>query len=78
MLRLLLFLPAIKIFAIALMYKLTAALAEPLGEQMASDLLSEVGDALFLMLAAVILVGLLFFAALIIVVAVANFTLFMR
>jgi len=77
-LLLVLLLPLVKILAIAFMYKLAAALVEPLGEESTGQLLNDVANGFFLVLAVVILVSMLFFFSLIIIITAADFTVMLR
>ena len=71
-------LPALKVLVIGVLYKLAAALIQPLGEEMLCDLLNESGQCFILLFAAVAIVGLMFFLSLAILVMVANMTLMLR
>ncbi len=53
--------PAIKIIVMALMYKLAAALLEPINEKRLVNCISSVGDSLILMLSTLISVSVMFF-----------------
>lgn len=75
---LLAFLPAVKILTAALLLKLTAALIEPIGEDMLSELYQSIGECLVLMFAAVMLVGLMFFLSTAVLVAVSQTILMLR
>ena len=71
-------LPALKVLVIGVLYKLAAALIQPLGEEMLCELLNETGQCFVLLFAAVAIVGLMFFLSLTILVMVANMTLMLR
>lgn len=64
--------PVVKVTAIALIYKLAAALAEPLGDSRTAAALESMSAHLFLMLAAVVAVALMFFIMIAIVVGLSN------
>lgn len=64
--------PLIKIAAIALIYKVAAAVAEPLGDSRTSAILELMSAHLFLMLAAVAAVALMFFIMIAIVAGMSN------
>lgn len=64
--------PVIKVTAIALIYKIAAALAEPLGDSKTAAVLESMSTHLFLMLAAVVAVALMFFIMIAIVVGLSN------
>jgi len=64
--------PVVKVTAIALIYKLAAALAEPLGDSRTAAVLESMSAHLFLMLAAVVAVALMFFIMIAIVVGLSN------
>ncbi|MGR6836410.1 stage III sporulation protein AE [Syntrophomonas erecta] len=64
--------PLIKIAAIALIYKVAAAVAEPLGDGKTAAVLEIMSSHLFLMLAAVAAVGLMFFIMIAIIVGMSN------
>ncbi len=64
--------PLVKIAAIGLIYKVAAAVAEPLGDSKTSAILEIMSAHLFLMLAAVAAVALMFFIMIAIVVGMSN------
>lgn len=64
--------PLIKIAAIALIYKMSAAIVEPLGDSRTAGILEVMSAHLFLMLATVAAVGLMFLVMIAIVVGMAN------
>lgn len=66
------FMPIVKVSAIALIYKLAAALAEPLGDARTAAVLESMSAHLFLMLAAVVAVALMFFIMIAIVIGLSN------
>ncbi len=57
---LMLALPLIKIFAVALVYKVTATLVEPIGNKVISDCLNEMGNTVVLLGLMILLCGVLF------------------
>ena len=70
--------PLLKIAAIALIYKIASAVAEPLGDSKTATILEVMSNHLFLMLAAVASVGLMFFIMIAIVVGMSNPLAMMR
>jgi len=64
--------PLLKVAAIALIYKIAAAAAEPLGDSRTSAILEMMSSHLFLMLASVAAVALMFFIMIAIVVGMSN------
>lgn len=64
--------PVVKVTAIALIYKLAAAMAEPLGDSRTAAVLESMSAHLFLMLGAVVAVALMFFIMIAIVVGLSN------
>lgn len=64
--------PLVKIAAIALIYKVAAAVAEPLGDAKTAAILETMSTHLFLMLAAVAAVALMFFIMIAMVAGMAN------
>ncbi|MGB9792079.1 MAG: stage III sporulation protein AE [Thermacetogeniaceae bacterium] len=71
-------LPGIKILSVAAIYRLAAALMEPLGAHRLGGSLTLLGNYLFVVFAGVAAVGLMFFIALTIVVGVGNFSVLLR
>lgn len=71
-------LPLVKILATAVMYRLAAALLQPLGAQQLGESLHLLGNYLFLVFAAVAAVGLMFFVALTIIVGLSNIVVMLR
>lgn len=64
--------PLLKIAAIALIYKVTAAVAEPMGDTKTAVILETMGSHILLMLAAVASAGMMFFVMISIVVAMTS------
>lgn len=64
--------PLLKIIALALIYKVVAALAEPLGDARIAAVLESMSAHLFLMLAAVTAVALMFFVMIAIIAGMSN------
>jgi len=64
--------PLLKIGAIALIYKVSAAIVEPLGDSRTAGILEVMSAHIFLMLATVAAVGLMFFIMIAIVAGMAN------
>jgi stage III sporulation protein AE len=71
-------LPVVKILSAAVMYRLAAALLQPLGAQELSESLHLLGNYLLLVFAAVAAVGLMFFIALTIIVGLSNVVVMLR
>ena len=70
--------PVIKILAIAIIYRLAAALLQPLGDTLIADTLEDMSGAIFLAFAAVCAVAIMFFLTITIIVGAANFTVMIR
>lgn len=70
--------PVLKIFVITLVYKIAAALVQPLGDSQIADALQTMGSFLTLVFAAVASVGLMFFVAITIIIGTANLTVMLR
>lgn len=70
--------PALKIVAIALIYKIVAAVIQPLGEQVLSDQLNMISQFILYILACLLVVTLMFFLAIVIITVSSNVTLFLR
>jgi stage III sporulation protein AE len=64
--------PVLKIGAIALIYKVSAAIVEPLGDSRTAGILEVMSAHIFLMLATVAAVGLMFFIMIAIIAGMAN------
>ncbi|KAB2951719.1 stage III sporulation protein AE [Heliorestis acidaminivorans] len=71
-------LPALKILAMVIVYRLIGALLQPIGDSPLSDCLEVIGSSLALIFGAVATVGMMFFLALAIVVGAGNITVMMR
>jgi len=71
-------LPVIKILSAAVMYKLAAALLQPLGAQQLGECLDLLGNSLFLVFGAVVAVGLMLFFSLAIMVGLSNAVVMLR
>lgn len=71
-------LPIIKMLAVVLVYKLTAAMVEPMGDKRTSDVLAIIGDHLTLLTGVVGAVGLMFIIMVSIVAGVSNHVLMVR
>ena len=78
LLLLLLLFPLLKLAAIALIYKLSAALVEPLGESELGSSIKVMGDSLVLVLAALASVAVLFFLAVTALVGAGNIAIMFR
>ncbi len=70
--------PALKILAMAFIYKLAGALVQPFGDGQTADALETMGNSLLLVFAAVVSVGLMFFFVLAIIAGIGNVTVMMR
>lgn len=70
--------PVMKILAVALVYKLAAALMQPLGTQKLSDCLQLLGNHLLIVFGAVAAVGLMFFLTMTIIVGFGNMVVMLR
>ncbi|MCR4442224.1 MAG: stage III sporulation protein AE [Peptococcaceae bacterium] len=70
--------PVIKILAIAVIYRLAAALLQPLGDTLVADALEDMAGSLFLVFAAVASVAIMFFMTIAVIVGTANFTVMLR
>ncbi|NLW43838.1 MAG: stage III sporulation protein AE [Syntrophomonadaceae bacterium] len=70
--------PVLKIAVIALIYKVSAAVVEPLGDSRISQVLEVMGNHLLLVLAAVAAVGLMFFILVAILVTTGNSVILLR
>lgn len=66
--------PLLKILAIAVIFQLSGALIQPLGNNRLSDALQTVGDSTFHLFGAVTVVGLMFYITLAILVGAADFS----
>jgi stage III sporulation protein AE len=64
--------PLLKIAAIALIYRITAAIVEPMGDNKTAAVLETMSTHLFLMLASIAAVGLMFFIMIAIVAGMSN------
>ncbi len=64
--------PLLKILAIAVIFQMTGAVTQPLGNNRLSDALQTIGDSFFHLFGAVTVVGLMFYIALAIIVGAAN------
>ncbi|TFJ93705.1 stage III sporulation protein AE [Lentibacillus salicampi] len=70
--------PAIKIFAIALVYKLSAAILQPIGAGPVISALETISKYIVFILACLLAVTLMFFLAIVILVAASNITILLR
>lgn len=75
---LIILLPLLKILCLAFIYKLASALIQPLGDGQVSSCLNDLGGHLIGVLAAVAVVGLMFFFSIVIVVGVGNLAVMLR
>lgn len=66
--------PLLKILAVAVIFQMTGAVIQPLGNNRLSDALQTIGDVFFHLFGAVTVVGLMFYIALAILVGAANFS----
>ncbi|KJS88323.1 MAG: stage III sporulation protein AE [Peptococcaceae bacterium BICA1-8] len=70
--------PAIKIIAIVIIFKVAAALIQPIGDSNIADTIQSMGNSLIMIFASVATVALMFFLAIIIIVTAANVTVMLR
>lgn len=70
--------PALKIAVIALMYKLTAALLQPIGDGPIIESLQIISKFMMYILTCLLIVTLMFFLSLVIILIASNVTLFLR
>ncbi|GAB6005327.1 stage III sporulation protein AE [Geobacillus vulcani] len=70
--------PAVKIFAIVIVYKLSAALLQPLGGGPVLSCLNIIGKSIAYVLAALLIVSLMFFLSLTVMVMAGNITMMVR
>lgn len=77
-LSLLVLFPVLKILAVAIIYRLAAALLQPLGDSLMADTLEDMAGSLFMVFAAVTSVAIMFFLTITIIVGAANFTVMLR
>lgn len=70
--------PVIKILAIVIIFKISSALIQPIGDSQITDVLDSMANSLLLVFASVATVALMFFLAIIIVVTAANITVMLR
>lgn len=70
--------PAVKLFTLLLIFRVAAALAEPVSESRLVGALSSLGDGMAFTLACVLTVALMFFIGITVLVALGNFTVVMR
>ncbi|MCR8633955.1 stage III sporulation protein AE [Paenibacillus radicis (ex Xue et al. 2023)] len=70
--------PALKIMALALIYNLSAAIMQPLGDNPMIACLETIGKSMIYVFAALAIVGLMFFLALTILITAGNLSVMMR
>lgn len=70
--------PVLQLFAITLIYRGTAALLQPLGEDAVSETLEIMARHMYAVIGAVMAVGVMFFIIITIIVAAANFMVMLR
>jgi stage III sporulation protein AE len=70
--------PAIKILTLALIYNVSAAVLQPLGDNPMISCLSTIGKSMIYIFAALAVVGLMFFFAITIMIAAGNLSVMMR
>lgn len=70
--------PAIKILTLALIYKVSAAIMQPLGDSPITACLDTIGKSMIYVFAALAAVGLMFFLAITIMLTAGNVTVMMR
>lgn len=71
-------LPAVKILAVALIYQITAALIQPIGQERLADSLQEIGNTFMTVFAAVAVIGLMVFFGLSILAGLGNMSVMVR
>ncbi|WP_163537746.1 stage III sporulation protein AE [Gracilibacillus sp. YIM 98692] len=70
--------PAIKIFAICLMYKITTAVLQPIGDGPVIECLDIIGKHILYLFAALLLVSFMFFFTIVILIVSSNLTMMVR
>ncbi len=70
--------PVLKIVALMLIYKIAAAVIQPVGDKLIADSLNLMGNSLTIVFAAVTAVGIMFFFVIAIVVGAGDFSLMLR
>ncbi|MHB9095278.1 MAG: stage III sporulation protein AE [Eubacteriales bacterium] len=70
--------PILKIVALMLIYKIAAAIIQPIGDKLIADSLNIMGNSLTMVFVAVTSVGIMFFFVIAIVVGAGNFSLMLR
>lgn len=70
--------PAIKILSLALIYNISAALMQPLGDSLIIKCLATIGKSLILVFAALATVGFMFFLAITVIIAAGNLSVMVR
>ena len=70
--------PALKIIAIVIIFKVAAALIQPIGDSNIADTIQSMGNSLIMIFASVATVALMFFLAIIIIITSANITVMLR
>jgi stage III sporulation protein AE len=70
--------PSLKILAIALIYRLSGAIIQPLGDNLVAGALEDLAGSLFLTFAAVAATAIIFFMTIAIIVGTANLTVMLR
>lgn len=70
--------PMLKILSVVIVYKVTAAVIQPFGEEQLADALDGIGGALTMIFACVAVTGLMFFMAIAVIIVMGNLTLALR
>ncbi|RWZ60109.1 stage III sporulation protein AE [Halobacillus fulvus] len=70
--------PALKVFAIAVIYKIAAALLQPLGDGPIIQAMSVISRHIMYVFASLLMVSMMFFLAIVIMVAASNITMMVR
>ena len=70
--------PALKIFAIALIYKIAAALLQPIGDGPVITSLQTISKYIMYILASLMVVSIMFFLGIVIIIAASNLTMLLR
>jgi len=70
--------PALKILAVSLIYQISAALVQPIGQERLAESFQEISSTIMVVFATIAVVGLMFFFALSILVGLGNITAMIR
>lgn len=78
MLLLIIIFPALKIFVLIMIYKISAAMLQPLGDKMVVDCLDIISKNMTYVLAALVIVSFMFFLSIVILVSASNLSMMIR